>query len=308
MTATQVSVVTPTRNRWRLLRTTLASVLAQDGVDLEYVVVDDGSTDGTSEHLAAAHDPRLRVFRNDTNRGVAHARNRGIGEARSEWVALLDDDDVWSPLKLRKQLDAALERSADFAYAGALQIDEDWTVIRAASPPDPEELPSKLLAGNAIPACCSNILAKTSLLKEVGGFDERLDVLADWDLGLRLAAAARGTAVPDFLIAYLKHRESMISARDRDVFKEFSYLSSKHGVDVRAAGARMSSWAGRGHLESGRRVDAARTYLRGAREYRCATHVLRAGKALIWPNATGPQREPSAAEVPKPDWLELYET
>ena len=308
MSAAQVSIVTPTRNRWRLFRTTLASVLAQEGVDLEYIVVDDGSTDGTSEHLVAIDDPRLRVCRNEMSRGVAHARNRGIREARSEWVALLDDDDVWSPWKLRKQLDAALERPAEFAYAGAVQIDEGWSVIRAAWPPDPDELPSKLLAGNAIPACCSNILVRTTLLQELGGFDERLTVLADWDLGLRLAAAARGAAVPDFLIAYLKHRDSMISARDRDVFEEVNYLSRKHGVDVRAAGARMALWVGRGHLEAGRRVDAARTYLRGAREYRCATHVLRAGKALMWPNATGPQREPSAAEVPKLDWLELYET
>ena len=101
-----VSVVIPTRDRWPLLATTLASALGQDGVALEVVVVDDGSATAAPV-VPPFDDPRVRIARNDRSLGVAGARNRGIEAARGEWIAFLDDDDVWAPAKLRRQLDAA---------------------------------------------------------------------------------------------------------------------------------------------------------------------------------------------------------
>jgi glycosyltransferase involved in cell wall biosynthesis len=99
-----VSVVVPTRNRSALLELTLRSVLCQRDVDLELIVVDEGSTDDTPTMLAAVADSRLRVIRNDTPRGVSAARNRGAASARADWVAFLDDDDLWAPDKLTRQL------------------------------------------------------------------------------------------------------------------------------------------------------------------------------------------------------------
>ncbi len=100
-----VSVVVPTHNRARLLRRTLRSILAQHMVDLEVVVIDDGSTDDTGD--VAATDPRVLVIRNRESAGVSAARNRGIAAARGEWIAFCDDDDLWSPDKLNRQLTAA---------------------------------------------------------------------------------------------------------------------------------------------------------------------------------------------------------
>jgi glycosyltransferase involved in cell wall biosynthesis len=88
-----VSVVIPTRDRWPLLADTLASALAQEGVGLEVVIVDDGSA-STMPVGTTFDDPRVRTVRNEVSLGVARARNRGIEAARGEWVALLDDDDV----------------------------------------------------------------------------------------------------------------------------------------------------------------------------------------------------------------------
>ena len=99
----------PTRNRWALLSRALASVLEQEDVTLEVVVVDEGSTDETPERLAALTDERVRALRNDSPTGVANARNRGISAARGEWVAFLDDDDFWAPTKLRAQLDGCAD-------------------------------------------------------------------------------------------------------------------------------------------------------------------------------------------------------
>src|SRR5439155_20114090 len=103
----EVSVVIPRRNRWPLLAAhALPSALCQEEVELEVIVVDDGSTDGTPSRLELLADSRLHVRPLEKSRGVAAARNAGIEEARGEWIAFLDDDDLWSPRKLRTHVDA----------------------------------------------------------------------------------------------------------------------------------------------------------------------------------------------------------
>ena len=90
----EVTVVIPTSNRWQLLSTcALASADAQVDVDHEVIVVDDGSSDETPARLAERHD--VRVVRHRTRLGVSRARNSGIAAARGEWIAFLDDDDLW---------------------------------------------------------------------------------------------------------------------------------------------------------------------------------------------------------------------
>jgi glycosyltransferase involved in cell wall biosynthesis len=103
----QVSVVISSYNRRRLLAEALRSALAQSEVDLEVIVVDNGSTDGTEDDLAAWRDARLRVIRNPVSLGSVGGRNTGLAAASGEWVGFLDDDDLWSPDKLRAQLEAA---------------------------------------------------------------------------------------------------------------------------------------------------------------------------------------------------------
>lgn len=105
-----VSAIVPTYNRARQLPRAIDSALAQTHPDIEMLVVDDGSTDGTPEMLRARYggDTRVRVFRQE-NRGVSAARNRGIAEARGDFVAFLDSDDVWKPWKISLQL-ACLDR------------------------------------------------------------------------------------------------------------------------------------------------------------------------------------------------------
>ncbi len=103
---TDVSVIIPTRNRRQLLELTLRSVLWQRDVDFEVIVVDDGCTDDTPQMLRDLRDPRIRTVRHERSQGVSAARNHGIAEARGEWVAFLDDDDLWAPDKLTQQLDA----------------------------------------------------------------------------------------------------------------------------------------------------------------------------------------------------------
>jgi len=98
-----LSVIIPTYNRAALVPEAMASVLAQTWRDFEVLVVDDASTDGTAEALAA-FGSRIRLLRNTSRLGVAAARNLGISGARGQWLAFLDSDDLWRPEKLARQM------------------------------------------------------------------------------------------------------------------------------------------------------------------------------------------------------------
>ena len=205
-----VTVVIPTRDRWDLLRTTLRSVLEQRDVDLEVVIVDDGSSRSPSS-VPDLDDPRVRVVRHDRSRGVAAARNAGIAKAAGTWIAFLDDDDVWAPDKLDAQLGAAEAADAAFAYTGVLLVRDDNGAVALAEPPPPDELAELLQSYDAIPAGASNVLVRTELIRSVGGFDLDFRHLADWDLWIRLAAAGAGAACPRPLVGYRLHARSMRS-------------------------------------------------------------------------------------------------
>src|SRR4051812_1633371 len=103
----EITAIVPTHNRSNLLEQTLRSVLSQRGVDLEVVVVDDGSTDDVAAVVGALDDQRIRLIRHDHPMGVSTARNHGAKVATGDWLAFCDDDDLWSPDKLARQLAAA---------------------------------------------------------------------------------------------------------------------------------------------------------------------------------------------------------
>jgi glycosyltransferase involved in cell wall biosynthesis len=309
-----VSIVIPSHNRWHLLRRTLAGALAQEGVDHEVIIVDDGSSDGTSERLADLDEPRLRVFRHEQGRGVARARNRGLEEARGDWVAFLDDDDLWAPLKLRCQLDAALERDAPFSYAGAVVIDERLEVVDVQRAPDPDRVLDDVLGWQAVPGGCSNAIVPTALARRVGGFDTELSMAADWDMWTRLLLAAEGRAAAcaELFVGYLRHPGNM-SVVDADVFlRELDHIEARYADERRARGVEVdgvgfSRWLAGGYRRSGNRTAAARAYLHGARRHRNAGNLVRAAGVLLGErvmNRLSPYRPERLPH--EPGWLPLY--
>jgi glycosyltransferase involved in cell wall biosynthesis len=285
--APDVTVVIPTRSRWDLLSTAaLPSALGQEDVELEIVVVDDGSTDETTKKLQARSDARLRVVRHERPQGVARARNAGIWAARGEWIAFLDDDDLWAPRKLRLQLDAANAQDASFAYGGAAAVAEDRSWLYSLAPPDPDLLASVLLERNVLWGGCSNVVVRSDMVRALGGFDEQLFQLTDWDLWIRLAQAGRPCAWPDVLVACIEHQRSMLLTTVDDVFAEFDYVEAKHRAAREAAGLRLdrrifTRWVALGHRRSGRRFQAARLYLAGAVKNRDPLNLVRAVAAPL---------------------------
>jgi glycosyltransferase involved in cell wall biosynthesis len=268
----KVTVVIPTQGRWSLLRRTLAGALRQRDVEFEIVVVDDGSSDETAERLVELDDRRVRPIRHDVRRHVAVARNAGVAAARGEWIAFLDDDDLWAPNKLSTQLRAAAAQKADFAWCAGLVVDSRCSILDTWPARDPDEIMGLLLRGNWMPAGASNVVARAGLVRELGGFDEKLRHFADWDLWIRLAAAGRGAACPEALVAYVRHSRNMVLTDRRGLVRELRALAAKHRAAADRYGVRpdrvlpdqagVYRWLGASQARSGRRGRAAAYYLR----------------------------------------------
>ncbi len=279
----ELSVVIPSRNRWPLLRRAIASALGQTGVELEVIVVDDGSTDGSREQLEALDDPRVRVLR-QARGGVAAARNRGIAQAGAPWVALLDDDDLWAAGKSRRQLDLLAERDAEIAWSSAVVTDADLAFKRVLPAPDDGDPVASLLGSNTI-GTPSSVIARRSALEAIGGFDERFSVLADWDAWLRLCPGRRAVACREPLAAYVEHDANLHVVDTDAVLDEFARLEARHARLAAERGMRLGDvdwwrWIASSHRRAGRRRAAAAAYLRVGVRFRSARDVVRAAAVL----------------------------
>jgi len=301
----EVSVVIPTKDRWGLLARSLGCVLRQEGVDLEAVVVDDGSAQDPPASLSALRDPRVRLVRHERSLGVARTRNDAIAECRGDWIAFLDDDDLWAPEKLGAQLEAARATGGGFAYTGTVWLDEagDASVVHA--PPAPETLWDDMHGHNVIGGP-SSVMARASAVRETGGFDERFAVLADWDLWLRLLRTQAPAATPGPLTGYVVHGTSMHrTAMDR-VPREFALLAREHAVDGEPFGNReYRVWMASTYRNTGRRLKAARAHAELGWHDRDFRQLVRAAGLVLGERAlraVGGGAKPSSPP-PTPEWV-----
>lgn len=206
-----MSVVIPARDAERTIREAVESVLHQADVPFELIVVDDGSTDRTLEIVSSIADPRLLVLPSP-NQGVSAARNRGIARARGDIVAFLDADDAWRPGTLRAFVEA-LRRlpEASVVYCWVDHVDVDGRYIcpdrRVVAEGD---IYRPMLVHNFIHSI-SSVAVRKSALDEIGGFDESLPVIEDWDLYVRLATRHRFACVPQALVRYRRSPGSLTS-------------------------------------------------------------------------------------------------
>ncbi|HLJ60676.1 MAG TPA: glycosyltransferase family 2 protein [bacterium] len=198
-----ISAIIPTHNRCEALRDAIDSALGQQerGVlfDLEVIVVDDASTDATRDVVAAY--PNVRYIRHSTNLGAAKARNTGIFASHGQFVAFLDDDDVWFPHCMRTLLPALIATpEADIAY-GPFAHELDGKPTPAPDRGDPSGDIFEDLLRLTVSCCYGRMLARRNAVVAVGGHE--LPVLEDLDLWLRMASTHRFTFVPaDPIVVY----------------------------------------------------------------------------------------------------------
>lgn len=208
-TDARVSVVIPTWNRAALVTRALRSVVGQTHAPNEILVVDDGSTDGTSERVRDQF-PNVRVI-TQPNRGVSAARNTGIRAATGEWLALLDSDDEWLPTKLARQL-ASITDATVLSHC-----DEIWIRRgRRVNPMNKHRKYGGSIFEQCLPLCVispSSVLIRRTLLDEVGLFDETLPACEDYDLWLRVTARYPVSFIDEPLIVKHGGHDDQLSRR-----------------------------------------------------------------------------------------------
>ena len=311
-------MIVPSRDRWAFLsRNALPSALGQRSIDFEVIVVDDGSVDETPQRLARLDDARVRVVRHEIGQRLPAARNAGAAVATGEWLAFLDDDDLWSPGKLRAQIDAARAARRLWAYGRAIVVDRSLRVLESDPFPEPERLPELLLGGNWIPGGGSNVIVRADAFASSGGFDERLRFFEDWDLWLRLLEYGPPAALDEVVVARVEHGSNMV-VRDRaEVAGAHERLLAKHRPVTDSDRQAVAEWLAFEQHRAGRRLAASGLYVSIAASHRSPGNLFPALGALF--GRTGMraasralQRLRGASHLPledaavpdAPEWLE----
>ncbi|MFI5365064.1 MAG: glycosyltransferase [Candidatus Binatia bacterium] len=213
----EVTVSMPAYNAAKYIQQAIESVLRQEDIDLELLVVDDGSTDGTVAVVAACTDPRVRLLRNPCRRGIGYCHNLVLRESRSPFIAHVDADDFLRSGALRKVVDALRsDAGVGQAHCYFLDVDSDgraardacrqrWTSFRRNRPPTLDYQTAVVSAAGVI-----NHLRtyRRSVLAELGGFNERIPFAVDYDMALRILDRYRIKLVPEFLYCRRVHHEN----------------------------------------------------------------------------------------------------
>lgn len=241
MTSPKVSVIIPTYNRADLLQRAIVSVLKQTFVDLELIVVDDGSTDNTREVVDkfAQIDNRVRYFWEPNSGRPAVPKNRGIENARGEYIAFLDHDDEWLPVKLEKQLPlfSGADQNVGLVACNYLAIaDDTQQVLRTHRLPvhlDRGTFFMRVLKEDFI-STMSVVVLPRCVLEDVGTFDSSLKYADDWEMWLRIGKYYSFARVNEFLVRYYVHgRNTMTKQKPIDYAQTLEYVLTKHQDNCR---------------------------------------------------------------------------
>ena len=206
-----VSVIMPAYNSARTLEDAASSVLEQTYENIELLIADDDSSDDTSEicQALASKDSRVHVITNTSNQGALKTRLKAIREAKGEWIAFLDSDDLWKPDKLSKQLALRNDTGCDLVYTGSSFIDEngqpyEW-ILHV-----PERIEYKQLLKQNIISNSSVLVKKDLFVRFAPDNEDKHDMHEDfacWLGMLRAGHTARGIDEP--LITYRLSKSSM---------------------------------------------------------------------------------------------------
>ncbi len=241
-----VSVVIPVLNRKTMVLEAIESVLSQDLSDLECIVVDDGSDDGTPDAVTSVPDPRVRCVRKARS-GAAASRNAGMREARGRFLAFLDSDDIWLPGKLSRQVrDLEKDPGLSFSY-GRYRPERAGTPLRSRPAAGPSGMIFRSLV-RRIFVQTSTVVMPASAAGKTGFYDETLEYSDEYDYFLRAARLGPASFVPEDLVRYRIHDGNLSLDHERRVrenLKVYTRLAEDPSLgraDSRAASARAARY------------------------------------------------------------------
>lgn len=222
-----VDVVVPTVGRWELLSEAIDSIHGQVGVLAQVIVVNDS---GSPAPPGIAR--RARVLETAGRTGEGAARAIGLKAVTTDLVAFCDDDDLWRPNKLARQIEA-LGTEGGWCLTAADRADLDgrprqgWSLRSVVDLQARREFSRRVLMHNPVPAGSSVILVRTDLLRQVGGWDPALGYFADWDCWIRLSAVVEPTLVDEVLATYRFWPGQMVNDRS-PAWEALDYIRAKH--------------------------------------------------------------------------------
>ncbi len=207
----KVSVIIPTYNRVASLTAAVKSVMSQTFQDFELIIVDDASNDSTKDYLEklAASDSRIKTISNVVSLGGSQSRNEGIYASHGEWLAFLDDDDLWLPEKIAKQLNALAAVPDSVACSANYRVNYPFAMKKIINTPHAVTM-AALLKANILGGA-SVCMCRADILKAMGGFDGKLKSAQDWDVWVRLREVGVIISVPEVLVEYFVHFKVRIS-------------------------------------------------------------------------------------------------
>jgi glycosyltransferase involved in cell wall biosynthesis len=198
----EVSAIIITRNRSRVLGRAIKSILVQTFTDFELIIVDGASDDETDSVVASFSDPRIRYIKLDKNPGPAKSLNYGFTLCRAPLIGLLDDDDEWLPSKLEKQISLihSLPDKVGMVYCWMEFFDDrDNHKIREARPDARGDVFLDTLEHPVVGGAPSMLIRK-KVIDKIGGWDESINLGADWQFSMKLAKHFEVDYVPEILV------------------------------------------------------------------------------------------------------------
>jgi len=216
MISALVTVVVPTFNMEKFLDRTLKSISRQTYRNFECLIVNDASTDKSADiaHKYVRRDKRFRQIIHRTNAGLSAARNTGLRAARGELICFLDADDLMMKDALRLRVDAIFANAAvELAgtYCGSVRIDEAAEIPPATTPAKQLNFIDFITAAGACPFNANQPMMRTSVMRSLGGFDEKLNVAEDYDMWMRILRAGYFFVPTPFnAVTYRARQNSMV--------------------------------------------------------------------------------------------------
>lgn len=231
----KISVIIPAYNREKTISYSIRSVLNQTYKHFEIIVVDDKSSDRTSEIVRSFNDPCIKLVKLESRSGAQAARNRGILEARCEWIAFLDSDDEWVPEKIELQVEI-LERNKynrlTVVHGNGWRFDYqtgEKTIIDVSAA-NGDQAYLNLLRGSA--ALFPAILTSKKALKKIGYLDELVPSYQEWDTSIRLSKICQFVHINKPLFIYHIHCEDTISKSIKNDILGVDYITKKFKNEI----------------------------------------------------------------------------
>lgn len=213
-----VSILLAVYNGEKYLRSSIESVIGQTYEDFELLIGFNGTVDNSKEIVKEFKDKRIRVFDYGMDKGKSKTLNRLLKEAKGEWLAMQDDDDIWFPKKLELQMEVAKELDYDVIGSKIFYCDElDKITGQPKISTEHSEIVFKSMKGdNQIPN--SSAIFKTSITKEVNGWDETLAGIEDFDFWLKLMKkGCRFVNLKKQLVLHRVHKDSNFNTKTHDI-------------------------------------------------------------------------------------------